>query len=99
MTPATSLKSFYLLHFKTKILEACEWDESVADDVVSLLDYELSVIKRVYIKTPETVLFEVYDALMKDRVKKKIIDSVIEVLRESLEAAPFLLDTKAYERH
>ena len=96
ITPASALKSFYLLHFKTKILEACQWDEKVADNIVALLDYELSIMKRVYIKTPETVLFEVYDALLKDKVEKRIIDAVIEVLRESLESAPFLLDSRAH---
>lgn len=82
------LKGFFMLHFKTKILEACQWDEDLADNVVGLLEYELSCVRS---RDVDEIVFEVYEGLAEE-YDIRICDAVSDVLYESLSAAPFLLE-------
>ncbi len=85
------IRSFFMLHFHTKILEACNWDEELTNECIGLLDYELSVANRSELKTINSILKHVAASLLETH-KPRIVEAIIEVLDESLQHAPFLID-------
>tara|TARA_B100000214_G_C23833824_1_gene565516 strand:+ start:143 stop:448 length:306 start_codon:yes stop_codon:yes gene_type:complete len=93
MNQNTQLRSFFMLHFHTKILESCNWDEDLADQCIGLLDYELSIANRAEAKTIDSMLNHISDGLLEAHTPA-VVSAIIEVLREALQNAPFLIDTQ-----
>lgn len=91
MDPKSQLKSFFLLHFHTKILEACDWDDSLASECIALLDYEIAVAQRSGRKTARSVVQHVAENMI-DEHPEKVVHAITEVLEEALQSAPFLID-------
>ena len=91
MDSKTQLKSFFLLHFHTKILEACNWNESLASECIALLDYELSVAQRSGRKTAYSVIQHVAESMIEVH-PESVVNAITEVLAEALQSAPFLID-------
>ncbi len=91
MNGKSQLKSFFLLHFHTKILEACDWNDDLASECIGLLDYELSVAQRDEAKTVKSVIQHVTENMI-DVHPKRVVEAIVEVLEEALQNAPFLID-------
>ncbi|MAI57600.1 MAG: hypothetical protein CML56_01195 [Rhodobacteraceae bacterium] len=87
------IRSFFMLHFHTKILEACNWDDDLADQCIGLLDYELSIANRAEDKTIDSILEHISAGLLEAHTPT-VVNAVIEVLHEALQNAPFLIDTR-----
>lgn len=91
MKKSNQIRSFFMLHFHTKILESCNWDEDLADQCIGLLDYELSIAHRSEPKTIDSMIRHISDGLLEAHTPT-VVQAVVEVLRESLQNAPFLID-------
>jgi len=94
MNQHQQISSFFMLHFYTKILEACDWDEELANECIGLLDYELNIANRTELKTISSILKHVASSLLEVH-SPRIVEAIIEVLGEALQHAPFLIDTQS----
>jgi len=83
-------QSFLMLKFYTKILEACDWDEELAQECIGLLGYELSVAQRNETKSAANIMHVLRESLLKT-YNLKVVDAMIEVLQESIDSAPLLV--------
>ena len=86
-------QSLLMLRFYTKILEACDWDEELAQECIGLLGYELSVAQRNETKSAGNIMHVLRETLLKT-YNLKVVDAMIEVLQESIESAPLLVMPK-----
>ena len=91
MKQNNQIRSFFMLHFHTKILEACNWNEELANECIGLLDYELNVASRSEHKTINSILRHVAGGLLEEH-PPSIVETIVEVLDEALQHAPFLID-------
>lgn len=87
------IRSFFMLHFHTKILEACSWNDELANECIGLLDYELNLANRSELKTIDSILAHVETGLLEAH-PSGIVCVIMEVLDEALQNAPFLIDTQ-----
>ena len=83
-------KDFLMLRFYTKIHEACDWDDKLAEECISLLGYELSVAQKKGAKSAANMMHVVRSSLLQT-YEKKVVDVMVEVLQESIESAPLLM--------
>ena len=91
---------FLMLKFYTKILEACDWDEELAQECIGLLGYEMLVAHREEPKSAANIMHVLRESLLKT-YNLKITNAMIEVLQESIDSAPLLVmpttDTDKWE--
>jgi hypothetical protein len=93
MNQNQQIGAFFMLHFHTKILEACNWDEELTNSCIALLDYELHVAQRAELRSIQSILSHISTGLLEAH-PAAIVDTVLEVLEESLQSAHFLIDTQ-----